>query len=232
MAYLTLKEVARLLGVCEKTVYRLLGKGELPAVKVGRQWRFRQREIETWLRREKPESYVVEHLGEETEEIATGPLLSKALQAGGIFFKIIGDSREEVIKNAVNIIFLGAGIDHRQLAQAVIAREKLCSTSIGRGIALPHPRHPRYAAFDRSRVSLCFLENQIDFGAIDKRPVDKLFFIFAGSEREHLQLLRVLALILQQAEFIEVLEGPGSRLEILRVIRRLEKRLELEAVLP
>ena len=46
---LTIPEVAELLRVAEKTVYSLAQKGELPAFKVGGQWRFSRTAIESWI---------------------------------------------------------------------------------------------------------------------------------------------------------------------------------------
>jgi len=48
---MTVQEVADYLRVTKKTIYRLLRRGELPATKVGRQWRFDKASIEEWLRR-------------------------------------------------------------------------------------------------------------------------------------------------------------------------------------
>lgn len=49
--FLTPPEVLMRLRVTVKTLYRLIGTGELPAVRIGRQWRVRPRDLETWLRR-------------------------------------------------------------------------------------------------------------------------------------------------------------------------------------
>lgn len=46
---LTLPEVARLLKVADKTVYTMAQKGELPAFKVGGQWRFRRTALDAWI---------------------------------------------------------------------------------------------------------------------------------------------------------------------------------------
>src|SRR5437762_3184579 len=46
---LTLKEVAALLKVAEKTIYMMAQRGELPAFKVGEQWRFRRTDLEAWI---------------------------------------------------------------------------------------------------------------------------------------------------------------------------------------
>jgi excisionase family DNA binding protein len=50
---LTLPELAQLLKVAEKTVYTMAQKGELPAFKVGGQWRFRRDDIDAWIERQK-----------------------------------------------------------------------------------------------------------------------------------------------------------------------------------
>ena len=54
------------------------------------------------------------------------------------------------------------------------AREAMGSTGIGDGIAIPHARYPVVLHLDKPLVSLCFLEQPIDFGALDARPVQAL----------------------------------------------------------
>jgi len=49
--FLTPTEVLTRLRVNVKTLYRLIGSGELPAVRIGRQWRVRPHDLESWLRR-------------------------------------------------------------------------------------------------------------------------------------------------------------------------------------
>ena len=48
-SYLTLREVAELLKLSEKTLYRLVQQGKLPSFKVGGSWRFRRTDIEKWI---------------------------------------------------------------------------------------------------------------------------------------------------------------------------------------
>lgn len=50
-AFLTTEEVLGWLKVTPRTIYRLIRAGELPAVRVGRQWRFRRSDLENWLAR-------------------------------------------------------------------------------------------------------------------------------------------------------------------------------------
>ena len=53
---LTLPEVAHLLKVAEKTVYSMAQKGQLPAFKVGGQWRFKRVDIDQWIEQRKAAS--------------------------------------------------------------------------------------------------------------------------------------------------------------------------------
>lgn len=50
---LTLPEVAKLLKVAEKTVYSMAQKGQLPAFKVGGQWRFKRVDLDAWIEQQK-----------------------------------------------------------------------------------------------------------------------------------------------------------------------------------
>jgi len=50
---LTLPEVAQLLKVAEKTVYSMAQKGQLPAFKVGGQWRFKRVDLDAWIEQQK-----------------------------------------------------------------------------------------------------------------------------------------------------------------------------------
>jgi len=53
---LTLKEVAKYLKLAEKTAYRLAADGKLPGFKVGGSWRFKQSEIEAWIKKQHNQS--------------------------------------------------------------------------------------------------------------------------------------------------------------------------------
>jgi excisionase family DNA binding protein len=52
-SFLTVEEVLHSLKVTSRTVYRLIRTGELPAVRVGRQWRIRRVDLDTWLNRQR-----------------------------------------------------------------------------------------------------------------------------------------------------------------------------------
>jgi excisionase family DNA binding protein len=55
-SFLTTEEVLEYLNVNLRTVYRLIKAGKIPAIRVGRQWRFRRRDIDAWLESQRPRS--------------------------------------------------------------------------------------------------------------------------------------------------------------------------------
>ena len=56
-SFLTTGEVLAYLRVAPRTIYRLVRNGELPAVRVGRQWRFRRSDLDEWLDRQRAMRY-------------------------------------------------------------------------------------------------------------------------------------------------------------------------------
>jgi len=52
--FMTTEEVIAFLRVNTRTLYRLIRAGDFPAVRVGRQWRFRRSDLEAWLHRDRP----------------------------------------------------------------------------------------------------------------------------------------------------------------------------------
>jgi len=55
-AFLTTEEVLSCLKVNPRTIYRLIKSGELPAVRIGRQWRFRRSDLDSWIDRQRTAS--------------------------------------------------------------------------------------------------------------------------------------------------------------------------------
>jgi excisionase family DNA binding protein len=51
--FLTTEEVLSYLNVTPRTIYRLIRSGELPALRIGRQWRFRRDDLDAWLERQR-----------------------------------------------------------------------------------------------------------------------------------------------------------------------------------
>jgi PTS system nitrogen regulatory IIA component len=228
MPYLNLKQVAEHLGVSEKTIYRLISKGEIPVVKVGKQWRFNRLELENWLKKEKPEAIHGKYIDGPLTDAESKLLIYNFLRNDGMYFEIPGISREEVLENAINSVNLEPHIDRNDLLANILEREKLCSTGGGHGIAIPHPNYPHNFSFNNSSVFLCFLKNKVDFDAIDHLPVDKLFLVLARNVKEHLYILKVLNRLFHEENFFQFLSVTQKQWEILENIKQAEESLSLK----
>lgn len=92
------------------------------------------------------------------------------------------------------------------LLQSLLARERLGSTGLGNGIAIPHCR---LKTIDRVMGALITLAAPIDFDAIDGKPVDIIFILLAPAQalQEHLNALAALAELCNHAEFRQSLRA-------------------------
>lgn len=226
---LSVKDAARLLSVSEKTIYRWIKQEIVPAYRIHEQYRFTRAELLEWATSRRI-SMSPELLQEPEPDASPLPLLSDALEAGGIFYRLEGKTRDEALGNVVANLRLPEEIDRDYLLQVLIARERLASTAVGGGIAIPHPRNPALLHVTRPTVTLGFLENPIDFHSLDGEPVIILFTLITPTLRSHLHLLSKLGFVLKDRGFRKVLAGEGSREEILRALRRIEKSLSEKEV--
>lgn len=225
---LTVKDVAKLLNVCEKTVYRWLGDGILPAYRVNDQYRFNRAELLQWAVAHKV-NVSAEIFAEPDGAAGPPPTLAEALRAGGIFYRLDGKDKPSVLRAVVDILRLPEEVDRDYLYEVLLARESLGSTAIGDGIAIPHVRNPVVLHVSQPTVTLCFLETPIDFAALDGQPVDTLFTLISPTVRSHLHMLFRLAFILRDPAVKAVLKREGSREEIMTEIRRAEATLATTA---
>jgi len=219
---LSVKEAAKLLSVSEKTVYRWIKQDVVPAYKVHESYRFNRAELLEWATSRRmgvsPEAFA-----EPEADALPLPDLTAVLEAGGVFYRIEGRSRDEVLKEVVDHLRLPDEVDRDYLRKVLIAREKLASTAIGEGIAIPHPRNPGLLHVTRPTVTLCFLENPIDFRSLDGQPVTTLFTLISPTLRFHLHLLSRLGFLLKNSEFKQVLERQEGRETIFSALRRAEE---------
>jgi PTS system nitrogen regulatory IIA component len=226
---LGVRDVSRLLNVSEKTVYRWINQGVLPAYRVNEQYRFNRAELLEWATSRKMN--VAAEVFEEPESNATPiPGLVESLQAGGIVYRVGGTDKESVLRAVVEHMRLPEEVDRDFLLRVLLAREALQSTGIGDGIAIPHVRNPIVLHVSRPMITLCFLERPIDFGALDGKPVHVLFSLVSPTVRAHLRLLSRLSFALHDAAFKKAVLGQASREEILGAARRVEAKLEEGAV--
>jgi len=97
-------------------------------------------------------------------------------------------------------------LDYEDIISRLIAREKLGTTGLGRGIAIPHCR---VDACPQPLGTLLTLEQPIDFDAPDDKPVDLLFALLVPGEahQQHLDILADVARLFSQGDFCQRLRS-------------------------
>ena len=217
---LTVKDAAKALNVTEKTVYRWIQTGGLPAYRVAGQYLINRAMLFDWAT-SKRINFLAEEPHLPLENIPL-PTLAEALQEGGIHYRVGGGNKADLLKSVTNLLKLPDSVNRDVLYQALMAREQLQSTGVGDGIALPHVRNPAVLEITTPMICLCFLEAPIEFGALDGKPVKVLFIPLSPNVRTHLHLLSRIAFALRDPKFKALLSGEGRRDEILDAARALE----------
>ena len=102
------------------------------------------------------------------------------------------------------------GQPERAIFDVLLERERLGTTGVGNGLAIPHGR---LSGLDRICGFFARIEKPIDFESIDDRPVDLIFLLLApeGSGADHLKALARISRLLRDQSLCEKLRGAHSR---------------------
>ncbi|MEH6551420.1 MAG: PTS sugar transporter subunit IIA [Pseudomonadales bacterium] len=125
-----------------------------------------------------------------------------------------GTSRKRTLETAASFIAAQTpAVDADELYRSLIERERLGSTGIGEGVAIPHSRMHNCDAITGTLISL---QQAVDFDSIDNKPVDLLFVLLVPIEAsdEHLQVLAELARLFSQEEFRSILRDANNDAEL------------------
>jgi PTS system nitrogen regulatory IIA component len=221
---LLVKDAARLLDVSEKTIYRWIKQGSIPAYRLNEQYRFNRAELLEWATARRI-PVAAEIFREEESEAASLPHLTEALQAGGIHYRIGGRDKASVLRHVVEVLRLPPEVDRDFLYEVLLAREALGSTAVGDGIAIPHVRNPVILHLERPMISVCFLERPVEYGALDGRPVEALFVLISPTVRAHLHLLSRLSFALRDPAFRDAVQHQASREDLVAALERCERAM-------
>ena len=128
-----------------------------------------------------------------------------------------GTSKKQVLEELSKLAEIKLGINSRALLENLIKREKLGSTAVGNGIAIPHANE---GTIDRPFVFVSTLINGLDFNSTDDLPVDIIFLLIAPDNKgsEHLQALALISRLLRNKELTTKLRGCKSAESALAVI--------------
>jgi nitrogen PTS system EIIA component len=218
---LNIRQASKLLKVSEKKVAEWIRRGVLRAERVNDQYRVHRSDLlEQTSSREI--DVPAEIFADRESSGIRPPYLVNALRSGGIYYGLRGADKPAVLRAIVETLALPPNVDREPIAQLLLAREALGSTAIGDGIAIPHVRRPILLTGSGVSISLCFLDQAIDFGAFDGKPVFAIFLLISPTVRSHLYLLSRLSYALHDSRVKDALARRAAPSEILAEFERVE----------
>ena len=156
-------------------------------------------------------------------ELNDGVNLPAFIHRGGVYFDVEGSTPEEIYKNISSLVEMPDGLSAEQVYNALCAREKVLSTAVGNGIALPHARASIIKDAEQQKRCVVYLKNPIDMQAPDEREVFVMFVLLTSNSQVHLKVLTELAGLFRNLRFRKALEAHAGEAELLSLIRELDK---------
>ncbi|MCB8819332.1 PTS IIA-like nitrogen regulatory protein PtsN [Microvirga rosea] len=125
---------------------------------------------------------------------------------------------QEISAHAAKLV----GLSENTIYEALLQRERLGSTGIGEGIAIPHGK---LAGLDRIFGLMARLDKPIDFEALDGQQVDVLFLLLApeGAGADHLKALARVARVLREPGLVERIRATRDASALYAIMTELPK---------
>ena len=144
--------------------------------------------------------------------------IAALLSAGNVVVDLDAGSKGEFFAAVGKLFEQASDLPAAGVAASLAAREKLGSTGLGQGIAIPHGRIPRLA---QATGAFARLRAPIAFDAPDGKPVEQLFVLLVPEQAtdEHLELLSELAQMFSERSFRERLAAAHDPAAIVAVFR-------------
>ncbi len=132
--------------------------------------------------------------------------LADLLGPDAVIANLRAKSKKQALQDLSAVAARLCGIDAPLILEKLLQRERLGTTGVGQGVAIPHAKFDQlghiFAVFAR-------LETAIDFESIDEQPVDLIFMLIApeASGAEHLRTLARISRMLRNKSFCDKLRG-------------------------
>ena len=127
----------------------------------------------------------------------------------GVVADLKATSKKQALQDLAKRAAEVSGLHERAIFDVLMERERLGTTGVGNGIAIPHGK---LASLDRLHGLFARLEQPIDFQAIDERPVDLIFVLLApeNAGADHLKALARISRLLRNNGICDKLRGTDS----------------------
>ncbi|MFI0435533.1 MAG: PTS sugar transporter subunit IIA [Parachlamydiaceae bacterium] len=237
---LKIKDVAELLNVSESTVRRWVTEGKIPTYRINQHYYFSRTEIENWvishkldkttegispfMRRKESDSLALPQRRLPTTNGNKQFSLFRAIHKGDVLHHVKGQTKEEIIRTTMRRVAKLLHVDADVMTELLLDRENLMATGLNNGIAVPHTRDsllPRH----QDAVIVVFLDEPIEYGALDGQPVHTLFFLFASEDKRHLHLLAKIAHLSSQPHIREFFLTQPLKENLLTLIKEWESQI-------
>jgi nitrogen PTS system EIIA component len=140
------------------------------------------------------------------------------IDRGYVYYNIKGSTPAEVLASLVKVARTPKSIDKKTLKEALAERESIATTAIGKGFAIPHPRHHLAAEEKDAMVVIAYLDTPLDWGALDGKPVSTLFLVLSADVQNHLSVLSAIACLAGKEEFGKMIAKQPSKKEFLEYL--------------
>ena len=135
--------------------------------------------------------------------------LADILQPEGIIPALRVHTKKQLLLELASIASKSTGIAEREIFDVVLQRERLGSTGVGAGIAIPHGK---LKALTKITGVFARLETPVDFESLDDQPVDLVFMLLApeGAGADHLKALSRIARALRDQDLVARLRSSDT----------------------
>ena len=148
--------------------------------------------------------------------------ISALLSPQSIFLDTEITSKKKLLELIANIVADRTQLSESSIYNNLLNRERLGSTGLGQGFAVPHARLEN---LDHTMGFLFRLQDPVNFESPDNQPVDLVFTIIIPEQatEEHLIILSSLASIFSRPEICEAIRSAASKEEIAQIIESAEQ---------
>ena len=139
------------------------------------------------------------------------------LAPGSVLTSVRATSKKQALQELAKHAAQVTGLHDRTIFDVLLERERLGTTGVGRGIAIPHGK---LSELDRLHGIFVVLEQPIDFDSVDDLPVDLIFLLLApeSAGADHLKALARVSRLLRDSDFCDRLRDAANPTELFETL--------------